>query len=267
MHSALSAAEISEIARISDLASCIRQLEEAIAARDDLISLIGHELRNPLSPVFLQACHLLTEVKKKQEDGGAVPAEWLTPRLELFLRGLDRLLDRLNRLMDVAALQSHGGIAMVEEDVDLAEVVAEVVASLAREAQLAGCSLRLSSPGVVIGRWDRVRLDQIAANLVSNAIRYGGGAPIEIDIEAQPASALLSVRDHGPGIEPDLQSRIFDRFEQLCPRPQRGGLGLGLWITRRLCEAMGGNVVLHSEPGRGAAFVVTLPRGQFDTDD
>ncbi|HYU16432.1 MAG TPA: HAMP domain-containing sensor histidine kinase [Candidatus Acidoferrum sp.] len=242
----------------------IHQLEDAVAARDDLIGLIGHELRNPLSPVFLQAYHLLAEVKKNEQ--GSVTTEWLTPRLELFLRGLERLLDRLNRLMDVAALQSRTGIALVEEDVDLARVVGDVVASVAREAAAAASPLTLYAPVPVMGRWDRLRLEQIAGNLLSNAIRYGAGGAIDVQVKGTGLTAVLTVRDHGPGIAADLQARIFDRFERAGPRPQRGGLGLGLWIARRLCEAMRGTITLESEPGRGAAFVVTLPRGQTEPD-
>lgn len=244
----------------------IAALEEAVTARDDLIGLIGHELRNPLSPVFLQAYHLLTEVKRKA-PGQSVDREWLTPRLELFLRGLERLLDRLNRLMDVAALQSQGGITLVEEDLDFTQIIADVVSAQSREAVAASSPLKFTAPGPLPGHFDRVRVEQIAGNLIGNAIRYGGGTPIEIDLQATPARVLLSVRDHGPGVPVELQTRIFNRFEQVSPRPQKGGLGLGLWVVRRLCELMGGSISLDSQPGQGAAFTVMLPRGATSRDE
>jgi signal transduction histidine kinase len=250
---------------ISALAERIEALEEAVAARDDLIGLIGHELRNPLSPVFLQAYHVLAEVKRKA-PGQSVDREWITPRLETFLRGLERLLDRLNRLMDVAALQSRAGITLVDEDLDFSEVVADVVNAQSREATAAASPIRFTAPGPVRGRWDRVRLEQIAGNLIGNAIRYGGAKPIDVDVQASQSKVLLTVRDRGPGVPADLQARIFNRFEQVSPRPRKGGLGLGLWVVRRLCEVMGGTISLDSQPGQGAAFVVMLPRGATDRD-
>jgi signal transduction histidine kinase len=262
--SALDREEARELPELAEALRRVHQLEGAVEARDDLIGLIGHELRNPLSPVFLQAYHLLAEVKRSET--GQFTAEWLTPRLELFLRGLERLLERLNRLMDVAALQSRGGIALLEENVDLSRVVGDVVASMARDAAAAASSLSLTAPVQVVGRWDRARVEQIAANLLSNAIRYGAGGPIEVDVVATELTAVLTVRDHGPGIAPEVQARIFDRFERVHPQRQRGGLGIGLWISRRLCEAMRGALSVDSEPGRGAVFTVTLPRGQVQPE-
>ena len=241
----------------------IAELENAVAARDELISLIGHELRNPLSPVFLQAHHMMAEVQKAA--GGQMAADWLAPRFELFLRGIDRLLDRLNRVMDVASLQAPGDIALEEEDVDLSGVVGDLVSSLARQAAAASATFDLSAPVPMVGHWDRIRLEQIAGNLLSNAIRYGGGR-IEVEVhELSPGVAGLVVRDQGPGIAADVLPRLFDRFDRAGQRG-RGGLGLGLWIVHRLCTAMGGQVTVRSDPGHGACFVVALPRGSPATD-
>jgi signal transduction histidine kinase len=256
---ALDVEENGEVSQLAELSRRIAELERAIGARDRLLGLVGHELRNPLSPVFLQAYHLMAQVKKA--TSGTVPTDWLMPRLELFVRALDRLLERLNRLMDVAALQSPGGIPLNAEDVDLARVTEDVAASMAREAHAASCLLDVSAPGPVGGRWDRMRLEQIIANLLSNAIRFGAGQPVEVVVQTRaPESACVTVRDHGPGIPDELQPRIFDRFERASDHRDRGGPGLGLWIVRRLSESMGGGVVVDSEPGRGATFTVTLPR-------
>jgi signal transduction histidine kinase len=247
----------------ADLERRVAELERTLAARDDVIGLIGHELRNPLSPVFLQAYHLLAEVRKARS--GEVSAEWLAPRMELFVRGLDRLLERLNRLMDLSALQSPGGIALVDEELDLSRVAEDVVASMAREAEAAACTVHVSSPGPMIGRWDRTRLEQIVANLLGNAIRFAAGSRVDIAVHARPGDmAALTVRDHGPGMPEELRARAFERFERSDTRQQRGGLGLGLWIVRRLCEIMGGSVAVDSQPGRGARFTITLPRRRPD---
>ncbi len=255
-----------EPSRLAWLTDRVTELEEALAARDDLIRLVAHELRNPLAPVFFQAHHLMAEVRRTAEpSGGTVASDWLVPRLELFLRGLDRLLDRLNRLMDVAALQSEDGIVLATAEVDLSMVASGVAASLASEAAAAGTRIDLSAPAPVTGQWDQVRLEQIIFNLLSNAIRYGAGSAIEIVVsEKSPEMAELVVRDQGPGIAEEMRPRLFQRMERTGTRPHRGGLGLGLWIVRRLCGAMGGAVAVESHPGAGAAFSVTLPRGMRD---
>jgi signal transduction histidine kinase len=259
-------AEARETAGLSDEASRIAELEEALAARDDLIRLIGHELRNPLSPVYLQACHLTAEVRRRGEDG-VFEGRWLSPRLERLQRGLERLLQRLNRVMDVAAIQSPGGISLDPEMVDLAAVAADVLAAADREASATGIQLRLHAPGPVVGRWDRGRVTQVIGSLVTNAIQHGGGAPVDVTVEARGEVAHVVVRDHGPGITPAQAARLFDRLDRLTPRPVRGGMGLGLWMVRQLCTAMGGTIALGVASGPGASLEVALPRGTNAAND
>jgi signal transduction histidine kinase len=111
-----------------------------------------------------------------------------------------------------------------------------------------------------IGRWDAARLDQVLTNLMTNAIRFGAGKPIVVTVKATASAASLAVTDHGIGIAPAAQARIFDRFERGDVSAQHyGGLGLGLYIARQIVEAHGGTISVHSEPGCGATFTVTLP--------
>ena len=231
-----------------------------MAARDDLIRLIGHELRNPLSPVYLQACHLTSELRRR---GGDAPIEvgWLAPRVERMQRGLERLLQRLNRVMDVAALQSPGGLALDPETVDLVSIATDVVAAAAREAGASGLELRLHAPVPVVGSWDRGRVTQLIGSLVTNAIQHGGGAPVDVTVEERGDLARVVVRDHGPGIDPAETAHLFDRLDRQGPRPARGGMGLGLWMVRQLCTAMGGTISLGDPSGPGASLEVVLPRG------
>jgi signal transduction histidine kinase len=135
------------------------------------------------------------------------------------------------------------------------------------EEQLAraGCPLKLSSPESQRGKWDRLRLDQIVTNLLSNAMKYGAGQPIEITVAGSPDAVRLEVRDHGIGIAAEHQSRIFDRFERAVSGRNYGGLGLGLWIVRQIVDALGGSIRVRSAAGEGSTFVVELPRAQRQT--
>jgi signal transduction histidine kinase len=116
------------------------------------------------------------------------------------------------------------------------------------------------APSPVVGCWDRLRLEQIVSNLLSNAAKYGSGKPIEIEISGDAEKGRLAVRDHGIGIPVADQARIFERFERLLAGRGAPGFGLGLWIVRQIVEGMHGEVRVTSEIGAGATFVVELPR-------
>jgi signal transduction histidine kinase len=112
-----------------------------------------------------------------------------------------------------------------------------------------------------VGLWDVPRLEQVVVNLLSNAARYGAGKPVHVCVREEAQAALLSVRDEGIGIPPDVLPRLFGRFERGVPVTNYGGLGLGLYISRNIVEAMGGRIQVQSAPGQGATFTVVLPRG------
>jgi signal transduction histidine kinase len=117
----------------------------------------------------------------------------------------------------------------------------------------------IDAPGPVIGTWDRARVEQVVAILLSNAIKFGAGRPIEITVREDGPRALLSVSDQGIGIPVGVQQTIFEPFARAAPSRQYGGLGLGLYIARQIVEALGGSIRVHSAPGQGATFTVELP--------
>jgi len=143
--------------------------------------------------------------------------------------------------------------------VDLVEVAREVASRHAREAAAAASRLTVRAEAPVPGRWDRGRLETVVTHLLGNALEYGRGRPVTIEVGRRGAQALLSVADQGCGIAPEDQSRIFERYARAGAAPVQGGLGLGLWITRELVEHMGGAIGVESRPGAGARFRVRLP--------
>jgi signal transduction histidine kinase len=115
------------------------------------------------------------------------------------------------------------------------------------------------APEGITGIWDRSRLDQVITNLLSNAVKFSNGKPIEIRADLDTSWARLTVEDHGIGISPEDQAKIFERFERAVSRRSYGGLGLGLWITRQIVDAHHGRIDVTSRPGQGSTFRIELP--------
>ena len=240
----------------------VAELEESLRARDEFIATIGHELKNPVTPVLLQMRQLHSSVTAA--GSGQVPAEVLVPRMDSMLARLRGFLCTLNRILDVSSINS-GRIALQFEQVDLVEVVRGVAADMERETAASQSLLTVHARERVMGRWDRLRLEQICSNLLSNAVRYGLGNPIDITVTTQGATAVLEIRDRGLGIPADELEIIFERFERGSRSRQTGGFGVGLWVVKKLCRALGGDVEVQSKPGQGSTFTITLPRDERRT--
>jgi PAS domain S-box-containing protein len=231
--------------------------QEAVRERDVFLSVAAHELRTPLTALQLklQGLELLVRTELVETPHAAAAGG----RVHDALRHTERLCDLVERLLDVSRIAA-GRLEMERAPTDLAALVRDVVADLQHRGNPAQALIRLSASGATDGNWDRRRLEQVVLNLVSNAIKYGEGKPIDIGLEDRGAEVRLVIEDHGIGIATGDQSRIFDAFERAAPVQNFAGLGLGLYITRRIVEAHGGTIEVSSTPGEGATFVVTLPR-------
>jgi signal transduction histidine kinase len=240
-------------AQALERAEAYHRLEQAVRARDQFLAIAGHELRTPLTALKLQ----LQSALKALQEPEAEPRRALD-RLEKANGQAGRLGELVERLLDVSRVQASGFL-LEREPVELAELAGEVCGRLSEELAAAGCAWTLAAAGPVKGRWDRLRLEQLLGNLLSNAVKFAPGAPLRVEVRSQGGQALLSVRDGGPGIAPHDQARVFERFEQLQPGPRAQGLGLGLWISRRIAEAHGGTLGVESAPGAGSTFTLALP--------
>jgi signal transduction histidine kinase len=143
---------------------------------------------------------------------------------------------------------------------DLAEVVRDVISRFSVTASQAGCPVTLDARDDMRGSWDRLRVDQVVTNLLTNALKYGAGKPVHVSLSGDEAHVRVVVEDSGIGIAPEHLSRIFERFGRAVSERHYGGLGLGLYITRQIVESHGGEVHVHSTPGQGSRFEVALPR-------
>jgi signal transduction histidine kinase len=216
----------------------------------------SHELRTPLTSLQLTASSLLRQMDRS--EGTALPPAMLNDRMRTVKRQLDRLEQLINALLDVSRI-GVGRLELQLEQVDLVEVANDVLARLRDEAARQNVPLRLEAPSSLTGTWDRSRVDQILTNLVTNAIKYGQGKPVDIILGRDGDTAEVRVVDRGIGVAVEQQERIFGKFERAASQRNYGGLGLGLWITRELVGLMNGTVRVDSTPGNGATFVVQLP--------
>ena len=225
---------------------------EAVRARDEFLSQASHELRTPLATLCLFAEALAGEVAGSFSSR---TVSQMSKRMVRQIARLDRLADRLLNADEIG----RGRPSINRERTDLVEVVDDVTLAFRSIAEAAGSSLVLSSPAHVKGSFDPIRVQQVLGNLIDNAIKFGMGKPIEVDLKAHDGIAAVSVRDHGPGIPPDEQREIFTRFERGYAAQGLGGLGLGLYLVREIVDAHGGNLRLETRPGDGATFTVELP--------
>jgi signal transduction histidine kinase len=241
-------------ARNRELAA-LADVREALQARDAFISIASHELKSPLGALALQVGSV-----RDLLDRGAAKRK-IMPKLETAVRQIGRLNRLVGNLLGASRITT-GRLELELEDLDLATVLQQVVVRERAAWTSEQCVLTLRTSGPVIGRWDRLRLDQMITNLLSNALKYGLGNPVEVVLESDAGRARLSVRDHGIGIAHPDQAKIFEPFQRAVDRRSFTGLGLGLWIVRRIVEAMGGTIRVESELGAGSTFTVELPRRQ-----
>jgi signal transduction histidine kinase len=232
----------------------------AVGTRDEFLSIASHELKTPLTSLQLLLQQLHAAALK-----GPVAQPLLCDRLGRAERQVSRVETLIRELLDASRL-SQGRYPMQRIQLDLAEVTRAVVTRLEELADRGRCPVRLSTDPT-IGHWDRKGLEQVIENLLVNAIKYGAGAPIEVTVSCDDRHAVLQVTDGGIGIAADDQERIFGRFERAVSARNYGGLGIGLWLVRRLVEEHQGNVTVESTPARGSTFRVQLPRSQAGVGD
>jgi two-component system, OmpR family, sensor kinase len=235
----------------------VARLTEAVEARDAFLAVAAHELRNPMTPIIGRIQILARAVRRPDFQ-----VERLVQGLDQIEWLITRYLKRANVLLDVSRITS-GKLALERLPVDVCEVAREVIENYNPLRRHAGSDLTLDLPGEpVVVSGDRLAIEEILDNLVSNSIKYGADKPIllRIGVDEEQHCAVIRVSDSGSGISSDDQARIFERFERAVqPGEHLHGFGVGLWIVHQLCQGMEGSVRVDSTPGRGSTFSVALP--------
>jgi signal transduction histidine kinase len=225
----------------------LAEARDAVAAREQFIAVASHELNTPLAAMAMAVQRL--------RDPRGVGLERATGALD---RQVQRLVRLVRDLLDLSRLRS-GKLEVNLAPVELEPLVRNLVADLRPAAERAGSELVVivERGGTVVA--DTARVEQIVGNLISNALKFGQGKPVEVRLQAGGGAARVSVTDHGVGIAAEDQERIFERFEQGEGGRHHPGLGLGLYLSRELARAQRGSIELRSAPGEGSTFTLVLP--------
>jgi two-component system, sensor histidine kinase len=229
------------------------ELESANRAKDDFLAILGHELRTPLTTI-------VAGVRLLRRLGGT--DERASRTREAIERQANHLSRMVEDLVDVKKIVT-GDVVLERQPFDLAEAIGGFVTTLEEAGRFKSHVLSVDTEPVWVDA-DVVRVQQVAANLLENAVKYTPvGGSIHVSVKREGEEAVLRVQDTGIGISPDLVPRIFELFVQGDPGSERvrSGLGIGLAVVRRLVELHGGTVQASSDGrGRGSAFSVRLPR-------
>jgi phosphoserine phosphatase RsbU/P len=243
--------EEERVARAS-LEQALSEQKKTEELREQLIGIVGHDLRAPLSTIVMAAGMMLKRGTLQEADAKA------TARIA---RSADRMSKIISQLLDFTRARLGGGISIDPRPMNLADVCAEVIAEV--ETAHPDRTVLFDADGDMCGVWDRERLAQVVSNLVGNAIKHGkpDGA-IEVQLQGGDGGVILRVHNESPAIAEDLLPSIFDPFRGQRANAARtaDGLGLGLYICRELIRAHGGEIAVQSGDGTGTTFTVRLPR-------
>lgn len=234
----------------------LKELKEAVNARDEFLSICSHELRTPLTSMMLQ--FQLAKKLIERGDHSVYSEEVVNRRVDVMNRQLDRMSRMIDDMLDVSRIAA-GKLICEFEPLDLSDTVLETIERFQQQLDILGITLKLNFKQDIHVMADRNRLHQLVANLLSNAIKYGNEKPISMTIEKQIDSVRLIVSDQGDGIAPENLDRIFHRFERAVESTTISGLGLGLYISRQIVLHHDGKIWAESQLGKGTSFIVELP--------
>jgi signal transduction histidine kinase len=244
-----------------DNAFLYQEAQDAVRARDEFLSIASHELKTPLTSLKLQTQLLMRtfQISSKGQTMGLIE-EKFSKMLKVTDRQLERLSKLIEDLLDVSQINC-GRLKLNLEQFDLVDLVKDILERFGPQLKGIPCGLNVPNDYVIIGHWDRFRLDQVVTNLITNAIKYGDGKPIDIGLSMDGEKTQLVVKDQGIGIAKENQTRIFERFERVMNSQHVSGLGLGLYIVNQILEAHQGKISIQSQPNYGTTFTVHLPLG------
>lgn len=244
---------------LDELRSTQAELEGAVRMRDDFMSIVSHELKTPLNTLILEV--QLRKLQLSRNNFTAFSEERLRNMVDKDERQIQSLIRLIDDMLDVSRIRT-GKLSIRPSRTDLSQLVGNVVENFSAQMEACGCELRLERNEPIAGVWDAFRIEQVLANLLTNAMRYGAGKPVQVSVTSCTEGACIEVRDHGIGISPKSLERIFCQFERAEGSEGSAGLGLGLFIADQIVRAHDGRIQVQSQEGQGSLFRVVLPLGE-----
>lgn len=246
---------IGTIIDISEKKKSEDRLHEALFYRDEFLSIASHELKTPLTSLKLQSQMFKRHVERKEKE------VFSPERIIRFMSEADTQVSRLTRLvddmLDISRIRT-GRLSISPEKVEISHIVKEVVDRM--RPHFSSLEIGDFEHGEVF--CDRLRIEQVIINILNNALRYGKGSPVKVDLRHLGDQMTISVTDQGMGIPETFKDKIFSRFQRAVPASEVSGLGLGLYISQQIIEAHQGKISVVSELGRGSCFTVQIPKDE-----
>lgn len=235
-----------------------RDLAQALKVRDEFLSIASHELKTPVTSLKLQLQMAQRRLHTKEMASPDV-IERTSKAIHTSLSQVEKLTELIDDLLDISRI-ANGRLTFDFEQVDLSDLLQEATERFSVHFEEAKCPVDMEiSDDLLTVTADRFRIDQVITNLFTNVTKYGSGKPVGIKLFRKGRSVFMQVQDQGRGIDKTLQKKIFNRFERGDVSFNISGLGLGLFISRIIVEAHGGNINVESEIGKGSTFTVELP--------
>lgn len=233
------------------------ELSKALGERDQFISIASHELRTPLTPLRLQF-QLVEQALSKIKSGDPSAVD----KLFKYSHGMDAQLERFTRLvnnvMDMATIRSGQLLWLKREKTYAGDLLKSVVDRFRPQFESKKTPLELEIDSNPACSWDTLRIEQMLTNLLTNALKYAAGNPVQVSVDAAGEQVVITVQDHGPGIAPEKVSKIFEPFER-GEKISASGLGLGLYIAKQIARSHSGTIRVRSNLGSGTCFIVEIP--------
>jgi signal transduction histidine kinase len=233
--------------------------QSALNTRDEFLSIASHELKTPITSLQLQ----LQMIKRKIviETGLGEARDKIIRSMDNSIYQVSRVTRLIDDLLEISRIE-NGKQTYYFEKTDISKLITQICESYSDQIAAGGIQFSVKLPESFVIECDSFKIEQVISNLLTNALKYGAGSPIDISLIEETGHARVSIKDGGPGIPEDLQSKVFERFERVTPNKTVSGLGLGLYISKQIVVAHKGTIQVKSKEGVGSEFIVLIPKTQ-----
>jgi PAS domain S-box-containing protein len=229
---------------------------EAVKTRDEFVSIASHELKTPLQTLILQ-----NQMRKRNMIKGTpdpLCAKKIEQMVDTDLRHLSRINRLIDDMLDISKIRA-GKLNFIKEEVEFSTFIKDVLDRFKPQVESVGSYIRYQLCRPVKMEIDAYRMEQVIVNLLTNALKYGAGKPINVELIKTSNEVKVLVHDEGPGVKEEDRMRIFERYERAVSSREVSGLGLGLYIAKQIVKENKGQIYVDSREGGGSTFVLALP--------